>query len=429
MNLRWLVYPILMRPLVLKLYRRVVMPAVIRRLRAKRRFNVVFLAINPDMWRYDGLFRKLLEDERFEPIVVTAMRNNDSEAMIVDEQERMVEYFSKKGYRVRRGYDAEKRKWLELDRLEPDFIFHAQPYRDIYKNPAYDFYRQPYALHGYAPYSFQMCKAEWNWNNPLQNYAWRQFLVGEYQLGVSREMSSVEGRNVVTAGYSMGEELAEVGKDEAEKAWRGDKRKRIIWAPHHSVGDWEMFRVSSFLEIADEMLKIREEYKDRVIFAFKPHPVLKEKLQRVWGEKRTSEYWEKWRTSEDAIDAQGDYHALFVGSDAMIHCSGSFIVEYLMADKPVEYVFSANWNPPELGEIGEAALKAHYAAHSPLDIRRFIDETVIGGKDPKASARREVIEKHLASPGGLGFSEILYREMTNVVTGEAPNSRSERPTP
>lgn len=413
--MRFLAYPILNLSFVLWLYRLVALPMIIRRVRAERRVKVVFLTINPDMWRYDGLFRKLLEDERFEPMILTAMRNNDSEAMLLDEQERMVAYFEAKGYRVIRGYEARTRKWLDLDSLEPDFVFHAQPYKDIYKNPAYDFYRHLSALHGYAPYSFQMCKAEWNWNNPLQNYAWRQFLVGPYQLGVSREMSNVKARNATAAGYSMAEELKAVGKDEAECAWRRDKRKRVIWAPHHSVGEWEMFRVSSFLEIADEMLKIREEYKDRVIFAFKPHPVLKEKLQRVWGPERTAEYWAKWESCADAIDAQGDYHALFVGSDAMIHCSGSFIVEYLMADKPVQYVFSANWNPPELGEIGEAALKAHYAAHSTADIRRFLDETVLGGADPKAASRRGVIDEYLVSPDGRSFSDILYREMTELV--------------
>lgn len=427
--MRFLAYPILQLPIVLWLYRRLVLPLIIRRVRARRTINVVFLAINPDMWRYDGLFRKLLEDARFKPTVLTAMRNNDSEAMLVDEQERMVAYFGAKGYPVIRGYDASTRKWLDLDSLEPDFVFHAQPYRDIYKNPAYDFYRHLSALHGYAPYSFQMCKAAWNWNNPLQNYAWRQFLVGPYQLGISREMSNVKGRNATAAGYSMSEELKEVRREEAELAWRGDQRKRVIWAPHHSVGDWEMFRVSSFLEIADEMLKIREEYKDRVLFAFKPHPVLKEKLQRVWGPVRTAEYWAKWEESEDAIDAQGDYHALFVGSDALIHCSGSFIVEYLMTEKPVQYVFSKNWNPPELGEIGEAALGAHYAAHSTADIRRFLDETVLGGKDPKTAERRSVIDKYLVSPDGRSFSEILYREMTDAISGGEPNSRSAPPTP
>lgn len=403
------------------LYRAFVLPFAIFRVRLKKRVNVVFLAMNPDMWKYDGLYRKLLKDDRFNPIIVTAMRNITNMEVRLQEQEIMVDYFAKRGFNVIRGYDTVTKKWIELNNLAPDIIFYTQPYNGGIE-PSLEFYNFWNSLHCYSPYSFQISQVAWNWDNPLQRFCWKVFYVSDIHLQMCKEFSCIGGVNARAVGYSLEEEYLEavIDRGAAHAAWNNDGRKRIIWAPHHSIMEHEMFKVSSFLEIADLMVKLREEYKDRVVFAFKPHPVLKTKLYQIWGEDKTNRYYEDWASAENSFDAQGDYKALFAGSDAMIHCSGSFIVEYLYTGKPVAYVYSKVRNPPDIGTVGNAALGAHYPLIGEADIRRFIDDVVLGGHDTMSDIRKSVADKYLRAPNGKMFSENVYESILEGLGKKCP---------
>ena len=399
----------------LLLYHTILLPLVVSHVKQKKTINVIFLAMSIDMWRYDELYRKLRDDPRFNPMIVTAMRENEPVNERIKMQDKLLRYFVAKGYRVIPGYDAEKEAWINLNKYNPNLIFYTQPYDGIIED-AFEFRHRLFALHCYAPYSFQMSKIWWNWNNDLQNFCWRHFLPGPYQLEVCSQYSRIKGRNAEVVGYCLEEELA-LAEDEkklADIAWNHDCRKRVIWAPHHSIYASEMFKVSSFLEIADLMLSLRNEYADKIVFGFKPHPVLKSKLETIWGEDKTARYYESWAKSNASFDASGDYRYLFAGSDAMIHCSGSFALEYLYTRKPVQYVYSKVRNPPDMGELGDAALAAHYSARSEDDIRRFLDTVVLGGEDRLWAARDKVVRKYLQSATGMYFSENIYRCIKGV---------------
>lgn len=398
--------------LVIKAYRKWWLPLVVFRTRHKKRLNVVFLAMNPEMWRYDGVYRKFMADNRFNPIIVTAMRSGTNMDVQLKEQDLMASYFSSRGFKVVLGYDVRAGTWIDLRKLRPDIIFYTQPYDKIIAKP-FEFFNHLNVLHCYAPYSFQLSEVNWNWNNTLQQYCWKIFYVGVFQVSQCKRWSRIGDVNAVPAGYCFEEEYSDCIKNQnlSDGAWRNDKRKRIIWAPHHSIKESEWFKVSSFLEVADLMVRLRDEYKDNIVFAFKPHPALKIKLYDVWGRERTDAYYDDWAKSDASFDAQGDYHALFAGSDAMIHCSGSFIVEYLYTGKPVAYVYSKTRNPPDIGPVGNAALDAHYPMHNESDIRRFIDAVVLGGDDTMGGARKKVADMYLKSSNGKMFSENVYESI------------------
>lgn len=405
-------YKIFGRMFMIKIYRRYWLPHIIQKVRCKRKINIAFLAMNPDMWRYDRVYRKLQHDARFNPFIVTAMRNIPDMSVRIKEQEIMRSFFSARGYSIICGYDTNKKCWVSLKSLRPDIIFYTQPYDGAIES-SFEYLRHLNSLHCYSPYGLLINEAKWSWDTNLQQYCWRVFYGCDMHLRMCSKISRIGSCNAVPAGYCFEEEYLEAKNDAASisKAWRNDERKRVIWAPHHSIFEHEMFKVSSFLEIADLMLQLRNEYKSRIVFAFKPHPVLKTKLYRVWGEAKTNEYYADWAHSDASFDAQGDYHALFAGSDAMLHCSGSFIVEYLYTGKPVAYVYSKTRNPPEIGPIGNAALNAHYPMHVEADIRRFLDEVVIGGCDPLARNREGVVAMYLRSPNGKTFSENVYNSI------------------
>lgn len=399
-------------------YRKFILPRLVERVsrKEKDRVNVVFLALNISMWRYDGVFRKLQADTRFNPVILTAMRTNESQDEQIADQNQMIEYFFAKGYKVIPGFDANAQKWLDLHDLAPDIVFYTQQY-SIALAPQYncDIVKE-YALICFAPYSLTLVTEEHNYNLEIHNYAWFNFMVSRYYLDIGRKYSYIGCSNAVPVGYGVGEEIAAaMERCSRDTVWyKVDGRKKVIWAPHHTIGVCNGFQIGAFLEICDEMLRLRDEYRDSIVFAFKPHPMMLTKLYREWGKDRADAYYRNWAEGENSFLADGTYIDLFAQSDAMIHDSSSFIVEYIYTNKPVAYTYRKAWLAPSYNEIGTEALKVHYDLHDPSEIKGFFEDVVLAGKDTLESARRK-FAKDFLNDGTGSFSENVVNEIRNGI--------------
>ena len=139
------------------------------------------------------------------------------------------------------------------------------------------------------------------------------------------------------------------------------------------------------------MVEMAKKYRDQVQFAFKPHPVLRNKLETVWGKEKTNLYYEEWAQMPNTALVEGDYVDLFLSSDAMIHDSGSFIAEYLCLNKPV--IRTLNGVDLKLlhNEFGLQCLENHYMAHNAEELDQFI-QNVIHDVDPMKEARTKFIQ-------------------------------------
>jgi CDP-glycerol glycerophosphotransferase (TagB/SpsB family) len=158
--------------------------------------------------------------------------------------------------------------------------------------------------------------------------------------------------------------------------WKNkDSRKRIIWAPHHTILEDGRKKMSNFLEYAELFKELAIKYQDKIVWAFKPHPGLKEKLSsdKVWGIEKTNEYYNFWKNQEYTQLEEGYYIDLFYYSDAMIHDSGSFLNEYMYFRKPVLYLLS-NKKKPYYNQFGLDALNACRIGQSFDDISNFTNE-------------------------------------------------------
>lgn len=154
------------------------------------------------------------------------------------------------------------------------------------------------------------------------------------------------------------------------------------------------------------MLELAKKYQEEVFWAFKPHPLLRPKLEYMWGEKRTADYYSEWERLENAQVETGKYIGLFMHSDAMIHDCGSFTVEYHYSGKPVMYLMSDNDLTLGFNEFQQRAFDLHYKGWSESDIEKFIID-VINGIDPMAKDRTEFLQKSLTPPNGKDASENI----------------------
>lgn len=398
-------------PILIQLYRRIYLPINQKRVARKDRITVLFLAMSVAYWKYDAIYRRMAADRRFKPIIMPAMRTNQPIDDQVEEHEQLMVEFSRRGYNVAPGYDKSRKKFINPKYLKPDVVFYTHPYSGPGRlRRMYDFWAMRKALICYATYFFPIGGDAHLFNNPIQNLAWQVYYAYDAMRLKLSTMMNNHGINVKISGYSLGEELSEVSIVDSEAAWKSDKRRRIIWAPHHSIDDDSGFRTSTFRIYAEYMRELAVEYRDKIFFTFKPHPVLYSRLVKSWGRERTDEYYDFWRKQENTQLQEGGYLALFKGSDALIHDCGSFQSEYLYLNKPCMFLYRPDF--VELpNQTGVDALNAHYSGRSKGDIVKFIDDVVMGGEDCLEPKRRDFFKTYLESPNGRTFSENVINEI------------------
>ncbi len=308
----------------------------LKRVKGKKTLNCVFLAVDSSTWKYDGVYHIMAKDNRFNPTILVCPVVNFGKENMLRKMESCYGFYKDLGYNVIKSYNEKEDTYVDISTLNPDIVFYTNPYKRLIDDRYYISNLND-VLTVYVPY-FINCSVVKGFSNnqPLHNLVWRKYAETEYELQLSKLEQRRHGQNVVYTGYPGIELLIDKRYTPESKPWRLDNPnlKRIIWAPHHTIEKGK-FGHTCFLEYCDFMIDMVKKYEKSVQFVFKPHPVLRSKLEVLWGKEKTETYYNLWANLPNATIHEADYIDLFLTSDAMIHDSGSFIVEYLYVNKPV----------------------------------------------------------------------------------------------
>ncbi|MCB9246938.1 MAG: CDP-glycerol glycerophosphotransferase family protein [Flavobacteriales bacterium] len=321
--------------------------------------------------------------------------------------------YSQKGYNTIRTFNKEKNVWVNIKKeLQPDVVFFTNPHR-LTKSQYYIFNFLD-CLTCYVPYAFVIIKSlHLHYNQLFQNLLWKAFYETEVHRNFAINIAANNGVNVIVTGYPGIDKLIDKKYTPTTDPWKikDRKLKRIIWAPHHSIhGDGSDLDYSNFLTYADFMLGIANKYSDKIQIAFKPHPLLKSKLIKNpdWGLNKTEEYYKTWDKLPNGIKNESDYIDLFLTSDAMIHDSASFMVEYLYTQKAVLFMKRDESIENRFNEFGRLVFQNLYQADNETEIIRFIEEKVLLDKDDMEPQRIQFIKNVLIPPHNQSASENIY---------------------
>lgn len=386
------------------------------RLRRKKQINVVFVAMSVSMWRYQGLYEELRKNSRFKiSILIIPCRTYAKEQQCKD-VEGLIEYFNERGVPYFLGKKDDK-IIVDINReLQPDILFYPQPYRGLFDKEQ-DFYRFRFKLLCYFPYAFWMSTGNWSYNLSLHNYGWKLFYSTELHKQEAKKCAYNRGCNVKVVGYPNADRFLNTKHPDVWKK-QDIKKKRIIWAPHFTIFSGGLVEQSNFLWMADFMLECAKRYKDQIQFIFKPHPKLYTELCKHddWGKNKAADYYKQWQSGENTQLETGEHIDIFMTSDAMIHDSGSFCVEYHYTQKPVMYIARTFLEQVEnKSQFGQIAMLNSYIGKSEVDIISFIENVVIINIDPMKKLREEFYKKYLLPPHGKTVAEntvdILLQEL------------------
>lgn len=385
------------------------------RIRQKDEITVVFFASNLSQWHYQGLYEEMIKYPRFKvSIVLSPFANNPIERRIADVETLRI-FFNKKSINYV-DYDTECMKGADVHAMTPDIIFYSQPYYTVMEK-GHRYYEFKDSLLAYYPYFYRLTNLEFEYNEDFQNRAWRLYYETEYQKRDAANLAAIGDKNVIVTGYPNADEFAKEPAD----VWKPQEKqkKRIIWAPHFTINNDGWYQNSSFIWMADYMLELTEKYKDDIQFAFKPHPKLISELYKhpLWGKEKADAYFEEWVKRNNCQLETGVFVDLFMTSDAMIHDSGSFTVEYMYSSNPVMYMCGDMESLLKTtSEFGRIMYDLHYIGKNKEDIKHFVESIVLNREDPLKAEREMIKNKYLLPPNNRTCAENTIMDIIETLT-------------
>lgn len=385
---------------------------LVEKVRSKKNpIKVVFFALMDSVWKFDLLYRLMEQDRRFDPVILICPVVNYGRENMLSSMAKCYSMMSERGYKTLRSYNSEKDEYVDVRRdLNPDVIFYTNPYKGLIDDRYY-ITEFPDILTCYASYYFPESSDPIWYDQYLMNLVWKRYVETDWMIDFSRLHTKCHGVNCVNTSYPGFDTIVPSNIPKTDP-WKIKDRniKRILWAPHHTIANYNLVNYSTFLDYYDFMLDLAEKYKDKIQIAFKPHPILKNRLDIEWGSARTEEYYNRWKNLENGLLAEGPYEDLFLTSDAIMHDSGSFIAEYLVTEKPALYLWNGIPLETEFNKIAIDCLSNYYMARNRNDIENFI-ECVISQKDPKKEARIKYVRNTLLPKDGKNASENILNDL------------------
>lgn len=375
--------------------------------RKKEMIKVAFFLTHESVWKYDVLYNLMLQHPKFEPqLFVCPVVNYGKENMLF-EMNKSFESFKNRGYNVIKTYDNETGNYLDIKKIfSPDIIFFTNPYRGL-QDYRYYIKRFSNTLTCYVPYAIMTTNYDLFYNLGFHNLVWKIFSETPIHKEIASQKQRNKGRNSVVTGYPGFDQLL-ITKN-AKEVWKNKNQtlKKVIWAPHHLMT--ELNKVSNFLEYHDFFLQLAIDYQDKLQIAFKPHPLLKVKLEEDpnWGKQKTDMYYNKWNTLENGQFENSDYNNLFLTSDALIHDCGSFMAEYLITGKPSLFMVRNESIMEYWSDFGEKAISVHYQSRNKKQVIDFIENVVLRGNDWMKEERNTFVQSILMPKNTITASENI----------------------
>ncbi|WP_217542771.1 hypothetical protein [Vibrio metschnikovii] len=393
---------------------------LLQEIKGKEKIKVVFLAIHKSVWKVDPVFKKMLDDPYFEPVILICPYVQYGKERMLEDLKAAYEYFDSKGYPVISSYNEQNGTWVQLEDLKPDILFFTNPHnltRPEYYEEAYKKY-----LSLYVPYYFMTTDhagdADGLYNTRFLLAMFKVFWPSEYHKSCQNNYSINKATNGVGVGYSATECFSSEGFKNPN-VWKHQlsARKKIIFAPHHTIEGNEK-SLSSFLLLADFMKELAVKYSDSVQWSFKPHPILKSKLYQHndWGIEKTERYYQFWQENEYTQLDEGEYEDLFYFSDAIIHDSSSFIAEYVFTGKPALYLMAPDKVNTVVNDFGKMFLLHYRISDKQEDIIQFIENVIIGKADAQDNIQLKNYINHYyveRKPSELIIEEIKRPILVN----------------
>lgn len=390
----------------------------------KEKIRVVFMLMAQGHWKAMATtFHALLNDDAFEVFVVprilglleggelvpvytephTERHENTYTDPHMEYQRKFLKAISPVGKdedffkdfpcKIMDGYDYEKHEWLDLNKLQIDYIFFPTPYFDQRPAPYINRRVSRYATICYIHYGIPMLKelfADGRGVDLFQRnclvFAETRFHQELYREIALRHNMVFNSEQVHNVGHAAGEYILENIPSEDEKAckWKASGFK-VLWTPRWRESEGNCF----FRDYKDLLPDYCEEKKYPFVFRSHPSGLLNmgvsglltaEDLVHMQLQYQNSTYCD--------FDLEGSPLPIIHSADVLVTDPSGFIMEFLVTGKPIIYCHrTRDWGNDFFFEILE---QAAYWVHNFEELKNTLD-MLASGNDPLKDARKALI--------------------------------------
>lgn len=398
----------------------------IRRVRKQRKIIVGFIADDPTAWIGEELYKLFEQSDTFEPYIFCIVSYKGK--LLTEEYIQTIAFFQKRGIDVISTFCPGTERFLTWDEIgiRPDICIWMNSWIESFKGGFHLFNYPLDTIHVYLPYGAMIAENGKNdfvycqYNKYIHNLTWKIFEENKIALDMAEKYCFIGNSNAVYTGSPKLDSLYH-STDQEYDIWGNLLRKsqnpgarKIIYAPHHTIGPQEPIHFSTFADNYLSMLDLAKKHQNNTVWIFKPHPHLKFKAIRegIFADIQGWEaYEQQWRDLKNAdVMNEGGYNRLFQESDGMILDSISYLAEYLHAHKP--YLFLKR-DDQFFNDFGKKLINILYEADGKDQnaIETFITRVVIDGNDEKREMREYFFSENIdyVKINGINASQNIYR--------------------
>ena len=382
-----------------------------------RKIRVAFICEENPKWGYQSIYDSMKNDDDFEvlPIINYPIITYRRQEFL---QNKNIEFFKLLGMDSIDGFDYEKNQYKYIRDFRPDIVFYQQPwYIKYFELPEFV---SEYALTCIISYGFTSIDTKsWGSEDIRKNSGnmWRMFAESEYHNKFYQIAAQLKHKDILlTKGYPKLDFYKKPIEDRFEKMWKDEKNKekrRIIWAPHHSIEKYG-FEMSNFKEQYLYFLDLAKKHPE-YSFVVKPHPSLRYKCitEKFLTAEEYDAYIDEWNSLDNAsVYTDGNYFDIFKTSDVLVTDSSSFLAEYFYSGKPI--IFFESKNRAGFNEFGLKLKHGFYNLEKTEDIEDLLYKILVEKTDNLKSVREKIIQKEFYCPQngiGKGIVEYLKQEL------------------
>ncbi len=370
----------------------------------KKSISICFVVYADTTWSFDLLCDLLKADNRFDLRIVAA--RDFFEDL---DYSKVKKYLKGKGFPV---YEANESGWSDSDIFVYQNPYPLKEHECDIDNRTLD------KLSIIVPYAiFQGDSMDEHLENDHHIFSacvWRYYCYTRESFIYGKNNNIIGDINMRLSGYPkmdvMYSEVINMPR------WPGDEtsKKHVLFAPSM------IWKYSAFMDVWTIMLEIAKEMQN-ISWIFRPHPMLGKTMLRNHLIDRIDiyeEYLKKWEMLPNAtVQIGGDYSDTFKTSDAIIADGTSFLTNYQYIGKP--FLYLRGGRNEELSTYGEKLYECLYISDGDYerDIRRFLDDVVLGQNDTLKDNREVFFEESLnyLRFNGCLASEYIYRDLTSSI--------------
>lgn len=307
--------------------------------------------------------------------------------------------------KVYKSYDAKTNTWLDLEKLEFDYIFMMRPYETYLPSCYRASSLAKYSKVCYIPYAYSVLDDfEYLYNSHFIRNVYSVFCEKQSSFDyVNTRYAAGKKAGIqkfVNAGYPKYDGISNYIAKESE-LWKREKtadRQRIVWTPRWTVD--ARLGGSNFL-------KYKDAFKDYVSnneaadFVFRPHPMTFDymKTAGLMSQEEIDSYKCFFKESDRAnLDDRRDYYDMFFSSDVLVSDVSSIIWDYIFTGNPIVYCPTT----PNSTNITPDLKECMYFAESFEDICKYLAQ-LREGNDP-LKEKRQLLKKELSRGGDIAGS-------------------------